>query len=283
MHRSLRCSAIGLLILLSAMDSIARATCSGAEEGLAAVHADLQQGRIEGVLGRLSSLASSHPECPPVLLTLAQVRAMRGDDSEAEALFVRACKIAPDRPEPRFQLGVFYDGRQQHGRAAEQFRQVLSLTPHDPQAYDYLALSLEALGEFTEAESAYRMGLARNSGPRFDPMLHYNYGRYLVKHGRVEDAKRHLDEAVRLAPSVRAVHYERAKLAEQLGDLAGARRLAEAALKLADPGGVILDMQVHYLLARLYRAIGEDALAAKFTALSQKAEIPLGARRRSGR
>ncbi len=275
-------AAVLLPLALFSTESIV-ASCTGAEAGLAAAQQELQQGRVNAGLDRLSSLAASHPDCVPVILMQAQVHAMRGEDGQAEAMFVRACGVAPDRPEPHFQLGVFYDGRQQHGRAAEQFRRVLSITPSDPQAYDYLGLSLEALGEFAGAESAYVMGLARNSGPRFDPMLHYNYGRYLVKQGRSDDAKRHLDEAVRLVPNVRAVHYERAKLAEQLGDLTDARKHGERALGLADPGGVILDMQVHYLLSRIYRALGEDALAAKFTALSQKAEIPLSARRRSAR
>ncbi len=259
------------------------APCAGAENGLSTVRHDLREGRVEAGLDRLASLASSHPDCAPVLLMQAQVHARRGEDGQAEAIFVRACEAAPDHAEPHFQLGAFYDDRQQHGQAVEQFRHVLAITPADPQAYDYLGLSLEALGEFSRAESAYVMGLARNSGPRFDPMLHYNYGRFLVKHGRPEDARRHLDEAVRLAPRVRAVHYERARLAEQTGELVRARKHAETALKLADPGGVILDMQVHYLLSRIYRLTGEDALAAHFTALTQKAEIPLSARRRSAR
>ncbi len=231
----------------------------------------------------LSTLAASHPNCLPGVLLRARAHAARGQAREAETLYLHACELAPAQPEPFFQLGVFYDGRQQHARAAEQFRKVLGLAPGDPQAYDYLGLSLEALGEFDKAESAYRMGLASNSGPRSDPMLHYNYGRYLLKRGRLADSQRHLDEAVKRAPGVRAVHYERAQLALRLGTLQSARAHAERALQTADPRGVILDMQVHYLLSRIYRGLGETDLAARYTALSQQAEIPLDARRHSGR
>ena len=42
---------------------------------------------------------------------------------------------------------------------------------------------------------------------------------------------------------------------------------------LEDRGRVILDMQVHYLLSRIYRELGEKELAAKYTSLSQQAEI----------
>ena len=277
------CNCVVVTVLGLAAAGSMRGSCVGAEGGLSVAQQALAQGRVDIASAQLADLAASHPDCPPAVLLRAQLLAARGDSREAEELFVRACTLAPSQPQPFFQLGVFYDSRQQHGKAAEQFRKVLGLTPTDPQAYDYLGLSLEALGEFDKAESAYRMGLARNRGPRFDPMLHYNYGRYLAKHGRLADAEGHLDEAVRRAPGVRAVHYERAKLAEQLGDLNRARSHAEKALTLEDRGGVILDMQVHYLLSRVYRAMGETDLAAKYTALSEKGEIPLGARQRSGR
>ena len=260
-----------------------RGSCVGAEGGLSAAQQALARGSFEAARVQLAKLTRSNPNCAPALLLRAQLLAAMGDSREAEELYVRACELAPTQPEPFFQLGVFYDSRQQHSKAAEQFRTVLRLAPSDPQAYDYLGLSLEALGEFDKAEASYRLGLARNAGPRFDPMLHYNYGRFLVKHGRLDDAKAHFDEAVKLSPGVRAVHYERAKLAAKLGDLKGARAYAERALELEDRGGVILDMQVHYLLSRVYRELGEKELAAKFTSLSQQAEIPLSARQRPGR
>lgn len=268
---------------IATASSSLRASCVGAEEGLSAAQQALARGQISAAQSALSALASSHPDCAPAVALRAQFQAALGNESQAEQLFLRACELAPGQPEPFFQLGVLYDSRQQHGRAAEQFRKVLALAPSDPQAYDYLALSLEGLGEFAKAESAYRMGLANNNGPRFDPMLHYNYGRYLMKQERLADARKHLDQAVQLVPNVRAVHYERAKLAQSLGDAEVARSHAERALALKDPAGVILDMQVHYLLSRVYRALGEAELAARYTRLSQQAEIPLDARRRSGR
>lgn len=275
---------LGAALWIGAIDPYQlHASCAGAERELASVSALLGQGRIQAVMERHAAMAASHPDCVQVVLLGAQLNAGRGEPQEAERLFIRACELAPSDPEPHFRLGVFYDGRQQHAKAAEKFRRVLSLTPADPQAYDYLGLSLDALGDFGKAESAYRMGLARNSGSRFDPMLHYNYGRYLLKQSRLSEAQEHLDRAISLVPTVRAVHYERAKLAERLGDLKGARKHAEESLRLPDTGGVILDMQVHYLLSRIYRALGESELAAKFTALSQQAEIPMRARLRSGR
>ena len=261
----------------------ASGSCDGAEATIASTQRALSQGQASAALRSLAALAESHPECVPAIMLRAQVAAARGDASQAESLYQQATDLAPTRPEPFFELGVFYDGRQQHGRAAEQFRKVLEIAPTDPQAWDYLGLSLEALGDFDRADSAYRMGLARNQGPRFDPMLHYNYGRLLMKLGRLAESEEHLNRAVRLAPSMRAVHYERARLAERTGDAAGALGHAERALRTADARGVILDMQVHYLLSRLHRALGNTEKAKEFQTLTEGAEVPLDARRRSAR
>ncbi|MDE0104539.1 MAG: tetratricopeptide repeat protein [Bryobacterales bacterium] len=283
--RRLTATAATLALVATVLVGAPRASgsCDGAEATIAATQRALSQGQASVALSALASLAESHPECVPAIMLRAQVAAARGDASQAESLFQQATDLAPTRPEPFFELGVFYDGRQQHGRAAEQFRKVLEIAPNDPQAWDYLGLSLEALGDFDRADSAYRMGLARNQGPRFDPMLHYNYGRLLMKLGRLAEAEEHLDRAVRLAPSMRAVHYERARLAERTGDAARALGHAERALRTADARGVILDMQVHYLLSRLHRALGNTEKAKEYQTLTEGAEVPLDARRRSAR
>ena len=195
----------------------------------------------------LAGLEKTHPHCVQALVLYGQILAMKGQPAEAEQRLSRACELAPDSAEARFQLGVFYDGRQQNAKAAEQFTKVIALTPQDPRAYDYLALRLEPLGRIEEAEQAYRKGLAVNRRPNFDAFLDYNYGRFLLKQNRLTELKRHLDRAVELAPKTRAVYYERARLNLKLRNNERARSDAERALTLQDPGGVILDLQVYYL------------------------------------
>ena len=130
--------AVGLLSAASA-----RSSCVGAEAGLSQVQRSLAQGRIQSAVDRLSGLTASHPECPARSGHAgAQFLARQGMAREAEEWFLKAVELGP-RPAPKahFHLGVFYDSRQQHAKAAERFRKVLSLQPSDPQAYDYLALS----------------------------------------------------------------------------------------------------------------------------------------------
>ncbi len=88
-----------------------------------------------------------------------------------------------------------------------------TLNPRDSRAWDYLALNLEPMGDLAGAEQAYKKGLQVNQpGRYYDAFLDYNYGRFLEKRNDLAASKQHMDRAVELAPKVRAVWYERAKL-----------------------------------------------------------------------
>jgi tetratricopeptide (TPR) repeat protein len=157
------------------------------------------------------------------------------------------------------------------------------LTPDNPRAYDYLALSLEPLGQFERAEWAYKQGLKVNKQPLFDAFLDYNYGRFLMKLNRLAEAQEHLNRAVELTPDTRAVFYERAKLHEKLGNYPQALKDSEKALEMKDPGAVILDLQVYYQLARVHTRMGNQEMAATYTKLAQNAKVPASSRMRGGR
>ena len=77
-----------------------------------------------------------------------------------------------------------------------------------------------------------------------------------------------------LLPESRTVYYERAKLNLAARDYAAARKDAERALALRDPDGLVLDLQVYYLLATVYARLGETDLARKYAALSRTTPIP---------
>ena len=243
----------------------------------------LDQGRYpqaEAAAQRAFALDSSLAEA---LLLRGRILGLKGEDSRAEAALAEAVRLAPRNPETHYRLGVFHDSRQQSHKAAAAFEKVVALTPDDPRAYDYLALNLEPAGDVKRAEWAYRKGLSLNRGPRFDAFLDYNYGRFLMKQHRLSEAKKHLDKAVAVAPQSRAARYERGKLHFKLGRWKPARDDAERALALEDPEGVILDLQVHYLLARIHRALGDHDAARKYSELSRKASVPLAARQGKNR
>jgi tetratricopeptide (TPR) repeat protein len=218
---------------------------------------------------------SLDPKYAAPLVLKGRLLAMRGQIPLAEQALKEACALDPNDAVAHFELGSLYDAAKRSREAVKQFEKAVALNPHDASAWDYLALNLEPSGDVERAEEAYRNGLAVNQGPGFDSFLDYNYGRFLLKRNRLEESKKHLDRAAELAPQVRAVWYERAKVNLRLENYREARADAEQALRLADTSGVIIDLQVYYLLESIYRRMGETVLADKYASLSRTTPVPL--------
>jgi tetratricopeptide (TPR) repeat protein len=220
------------------------------------------------------------PDSAPAMLLRGKVLASSGQIGAARDLFEKAGKLDPKNAEAHFELGRILDATKRTPEAVSEFGKVIQLRPHDPRSYDYLALNLERLGETSRAEAAYVSGLKVNEGPRFDSLLDYNYGKFLLKLNRLSDSKAHLDRAMELAPQVRAVRYDHAKLNLRLGKLADARRDAETALSLPDPNGFILDLQIYNLLATVCTRLDDTASAQKYIDLVRQTPIPMRSRER---
>ncbi len=215
-----------------------------------------------------------HPGYPEALVMQGRLLAMKGQLTEARAALEQACKLKPEDAEGHFELGALFDRQKLYNQAVVQFERVVAINPKDARAWDYLGLNREPLAQIEAADTAFQKGLAVNQGRWADNFLNYNYGRFLLKQNRLAESRSQLDRAVELAPTVRAVHYERAKLSLRMRNLAVARREAEKALELQDRAGVILDLQVYYLLQQIYAQSGEPALAQKYAELSRTATIP---------
>ncbi len=220
------------------------------------------------------------PDDPSALLFRGEMLAMQGSTPQAQELIEKACTLEPKNAAAHFQLGTLFDRTRRHQKAAAEFETAVKLAPANPQAWDYLALNLEPLGDISGAEAAYKKGLAVNTGPDFDAFLDYNYGKLLLKLNRLEESKAHLDKAMELAPNVRAVHYDHAKLNFRMGKLEDARHDAERAASIPDPGGFILDLQVYSLLATIYTHLGDQDLARKYIDLARHTSVPLRSRER---
>jgi len=223
----------------------------------------------------LSSVALSlDPDSSEALVVAGEVLTMKGRPHEAFAMLEKAARVGPENAEAQYQFGVFLFQRKLHADAVRQFAKAAELRPTDARAFDYLALGYEAIGEAEPAEQAYTKALTVNDGPFFDTFLDHNYGRFLLKLGRLEEAQRHLDRAVELLPNNRAAHYEHAKLNLALERYQAARDDAELARSLRDPTGLVLDLQVYYLLATIYTRLGDTELAEKYAELARTPPIP---------
>jgi Tfp pilus assembly protein PilF len=221
------------------------------------------------------------PGDPGAMALRGQVLDMKGQSQEGWKLLEEACRLDPENAEAQFHLGIIYDRVRRPVDAVKHFQKAVDIDPHDARAWDYLALSLQALGESDRAERVYRKALEANlPGAHFDAFLDYNYGRFLMKRNELVASKGHLDHAVELAPQVRAVWYERAKLHLRLKNYQQARTDAEKAASFEDPAGIIIDLQIYSLLEQIYHHLGETALARKYADLSRETPVPSRGERR---
>ncbi len=216
------------------------------------------------------------PGDPVALSVRGQLVAMKGDRQGGIDLLTRASALDPTDEETQFQLGAIYDRAKLPGDAVKHFQKATELDSNDARAWDFLALQLEPLGQVSEADKAYQAALKVNQeGPHYDAFLDYNYGRFLMKKGDLAGSKMHLDKAIQLVPDMRAVWYERARLSYLLRSYDAARKEAEKAVSIADPDGLVIDLQLYSLLAQIYRRSGETELANKFAELARTTPPPV--------
>jgi tetratricopeptide (TPR) repeat protein len=205
-----------------------------------------------------------------------QILDMKGNSQEGIKLLEQAINLNPDDAEARFQLGGMHDRAKHHRLGVQYFTEATEINPFDARAWDYLALDLEPLGEIDRALHAYKRGLAENRpGAYYDAFLAYNYGRFLMKLNQLSASKEQLDQAVVLTPQARAAWYERARLYVRLNNLQQARADAEKAASIADPQGIIADLQVYILLEQIYSRLGETELAHKYAELGRVTPSPV--------
>jgi tetratricopeptide (TPR) repeat protein len=217
---------------------------------------------------------SIDPECPEALVVRGQILGHRGLYGESRAVLEKAVALDPTSADAHHELGIWFFRVNLFDQAARHFEAAVTLRPQRARSLDYLALCLEMLGEGERAERTYREALEVNSGPFFDPTLEYNYGRFLLKQGRLEESLTHVDRAVAAFPLRRGPRYQRAKLHLAQGNYESARQDAERALALGKTGDIVLDLQVYYLLTTIYSRLGETELAREYAELARTTEIP---------
>jgi cellulose synthase operon protein C len=216
------------------------------------------------------------PNDPAALALRGQILTMKGQQQEGKKLLEKACQLDSNDPEAQYQLGKIYDSEKSSAMAVKYFRKATALNQSDARAWDYLGLNLEPLGELEAAEQAYRKALTVNQHGRFyDGFVDYNYGRFLAKRNQLSAAKQHLDRATELAPQVRAVWYERAKLNLRMKNYQQARTDAEKAAGTEDPAHVIIELQIYSLLEQIYARLGETGLAKKYADLTRDTPPPV--------
>ena len=206
---------------------------------------------------------------PPIgddLKIVALDYGLLGDLDDAAKYLEVANKMDPHSPEILYFLGRVRYQQNRLDDAVSAFRAVVSIDPEHAKAADNLGLALEGKGNRESAEQAYRNAIEIedkiNSGYE-RPWL--NLGRLLREANDLKDAIPVLRKAVEVNPNSADALLELGKAELSASDLQQARKHLERSIELSSNS-----IPAHYSLARVYKKIGEEGLAAKEFSLTQK-------------
>jgi Flp pilus assembly protein TadD len=199
------------------------------------------------------------PHYAKAYTTLGMIYAAIEDWPDSEAAYRESLRLSRNNADTWYMMGRSYFLRNDFAHAKEAFEESLRLSPQQARIYENLALTLDLMNDTAGAEKVYREGL-REEGLRRrpEPRLYIAYGKFLAKLGRSADSLAQLREAVRVVPQDGEARYELANQLFRMKRWAEAAQEAEAALQAGGPG-----YQLHYLLARIYTAMGNPEAASQ--------------------
>jgi len=108
----------------------------------------------------VSQALTLDPECPEALVVQGKIMGERGMYGDARAVLEKAVALAPDNADAQHELGVWFFRVNLFDRAAHHFESAVALNRFRTRSLDYLAISLEMLGEGERAEEMVNMIIA---------------------------------------------------------------------------------------------------------------------------
>lgn len=206
---------------------------------------------------------------PPIgedLKIVALDYSLLGDYDDAAKYLEMAKAMDPRNPEILYFLGRVRYQQNRLDDAVSAFRAVIAIDPGHAKAADNLGLALEGQGNLESAEQAYRDAI------QIEEKTHNGYERPWLNLGRLLREKNNLQAAIPVLSKAIEINPDSADALLELGkaelsahDLQQARKHLERSVELG-PGSI----SAHYSLARVYKKIGEEGLAAKQFSLTEK-------------
>ena len=174
-----------------------------------------------------------------------------------------------DAGQYRHTLARIYYDQQRFLNAAALLREVIQEDSGSADSHDLLGQCLEALGEFQDAEAAFRRAIALNKGQGRDPPWpHFHLGSLLHDLGDIEGATAALRNAVKADERNVPAHLELGVALKKLNKLNAAVTVLEKTASLAPA-----DPKIYYALGDVYRRLGwserADSAMRRFRELSK--------------
>jgi tetratricopeptide (TPR) repeat protein len=238
--------------------------------------ATYQRNRVwQNELTLWTDVVAKSPGKPRARNNLATAYAKLGRFDEAEAEYLIALQLDPDRSETHNDLGVAYAKQGRLDDAIREYAIALRLQPNDPSIHYNFGNAYLRQGRVDEAIREYQTALKRD--PEF-PDIHNNLGNAYFQQGRLDEAVQEYVLALKLDPENPDIHTNLGAAYAKQGHLEAAIREYQFAIgfdqNLPD---------AHYNLGvayakqnRLDEAIAEYLVAVKLNPSLFKAHYNLG-------
>jgi len=229
--------------------------------------AHFQNGRLNEAVAEFEVATRLAPADARAWKGLGMAYAAQSNFRLAEGPFRKACEMAPRDEDACYYLGLATYNLSRYKDAIDAFHKALKSVGPGGRVHAALGRALEALGQNDEAsERELREAIRYDDGkspPDLDPRV--EWGAFLFRQGRLEEALRALTEAVKARPDSARANFEMARVLVQFG------RLEEAAARLNE--AVRLDPKytaAHFLLGRVYFRLGRVADGERQTQLGRQ-------------
>lgn len=144
---------------------------------------------------------------------------------------MKAEALAPDDPEIKNTYGLAYWAKREFAMAEKKFQEAVAIDPKYSEAWNNLGAFYIDQGRFDLAINALRKALENVYYSTSERAL-VNLGWCYYKTGRLEEARRTLEDASDLAPTFALAHKNLGLVLQELGDHKGAVQKFDQTLKL---------------------------------------------------
>lgn len=152
----------------------------------------------------------------------------RGKLAEAEPLLSQAVTLRPKLAEGRLELGMLHAIQGNTEQALSEYERERCLAPNDSRVYYHIGKALSKLNRRTAAIQSLR----RSLGLQPTWTTHYALGEELGFDGQAAEARKELEQVVRLRPEYAPAHLNLGVALQQLGQTQEARTQFEETLRL---------------------------------------------------
>jgi tetratricopeptide (TPR) repeat protein len=221
---------------------------------------DFAQQKFSEAVSEVDGALHLNPYMVSALILKARLAMFAHHPEVAKSCLITAITVDPTSMEAQLYLGLLYYMQNDFTLALSPLQTAQALSPKNPLPVFYLAMIQQARGDEMKALELYQM--AENLSPeksRQTAEILVAYGRLLLSMGRTEDGIEKDRRAIQADSKSRDAHYELAKGLDHKGDFRNAALEGERALTLPDLG--VSDVQIHFLLANLYRRLNQLDLA----------------------